>query len=62
MGGSQKGISFRDLLCGLVVLTKGELEEKIKCMLSQLYPISSLCTLETLVSLVYTESFLPFFV
>jgi len=33
MGGSQKGISFRDLLCGLVVLTKGELEEKIKCML-----------------------------
>jgi len=32
MGGSQKGISFRDLLCGLVVLTKGELEEKIKCM------------------------------
>jgi len=33
MGGSQKGLSFRDLLCGLVVLTKGELEEKIKCTL-----------------------------
>jgi len=33
MGGSQKGLSFRDLLCGLVVLTKGELEEKIKCMI-----------------------------
>jgi len=36
MGGSQKGLSFRDLLCGLVVLTKGELEEKIKCTLFRL--------------------------
>ncbi|XP_076452524.1 ubiquitin carboxyl-terminal hydrolase 32-like isoform X2 [Babylonia areolata] len=29
-GGSTKGVSFKDLLCGLVVLTKGTREEKIK--------------------------------
>ncbi|KAK7480047.1 hypothetical protein BaRGS_00028684 [Batillaria attramentaria] len=29
-GGSSKGLSFKDLLCGLVVLTKGTREEKIK--------------------------------
>lgn len=29
-GGSSKGVSFKDLLCGLVVLTKGTREEKIK--------------------------------
>lgn len=30
-GGSSKGLSFKDLLCGLVVLTKGIREERIKC-------------------------------
>lgn len=30
-GGSSKGLPFKDLLCGLVVLTKGTREEKIKC-------------------------------
>ncbi|XP_013149041.1 PREDICTED: ubiquitin carboxyl-terminal hydrolase 32 [Papilio polytes] len=29
-GGTKRGIIFRDLLCGIVVLTKGNLEEKIK--------------------------------
>lgn len=29
-GGTRRGIAFRDLLCGIVVLTKGNLEEKIK--------------------------------
>ncbi|KAL4719287.1 hypothetical protein ACJJTC_005160 [Scirpophaga incertulas] len=29
-GGTKRGITFRDLLCGIVVLTKGNLEEKIK--------------------------------
>lgn len=29
-GGTKRGISFKDLLCGLVVLTKGSTEEKIK--------------------------------
>ena len=29
-GGTTKGIAFRELLCGLVLLTKGTLEEKIK--------------------------------
>ncbi|KAL3857432.1 hypothetical protein ACJMK2_012103, partial [Sinanodonta woodiana] len=29
-GGTQKGLSFKDLMCGLVVLTKGTREEKIK--------------------------------
>ncbi|XP_041349176.1 ubiquitin carboxyl-terminal hydrolase 32-like [Gigantopelta aegis] len=29
-GGSNKGLSFKDLVCGLVVLTKGTREEKIK--------------------------------
>lgn len=30
-GGTNKGITFRDLLCGLVLLTRGTREEKIKC-------------------------------
>lgn len=29
-GGTKRGISFKDLLCGVVVLTKGNIEEKIK--------------------------------
>ncbi|CAK1541410.1 unnamed protein product [Leptosia nina] len=29
-GGTKRGIAFKDLLCGVVVLTKGNLEEKIK--------------------------------
>ncbi|BFZ19073.1 hypothetical protein BsWGS_22113 [Bradybaena similaris] len=29
-GGTSKGLSFKDLLCGLVILTKGTKEEKIK--------------------------------
>ncbi|XP_037292754.1 ubiquitin carboxyl-terminal hydrolase 32 isoform X2 [Manduca sexta] len=29
-GGTKRGITFKDLLCGLVVLTKGNIEEKIK--------------------------------
>ncbi|VVC97033.1 unnamed protein product, partial [Leptidea sinapis] len=29
-GGTKRGITFRDLLCGVVVLTKGNIEEKIK--------------------------------
>lgn len=30
-GGTSKGITFKDLLCGLVLLTRGEEAEKIKC-------------------------------
>ena len=30
-GGSAKGISFKDLLCGLVMLTNYRRDEKIKC-------------------------------
>ena len=30
-GGTQKGIAFKELLCGLVLLTRGKEEEKIKC-------------------------------
>ncbi|RVE51242.1 hypothetical protein evm_004046 [Chilo suppressalis] len=29
-GGTKRGIAFKELLCGIVVLTKGNLEEKIK--------------------------------
>ncbi|KAJ8982583.1 hypothetical protein NQ317_005054 [Molorchus minor] len=29
-GGSSRGIALRDLICGLVLLTKGTQEEKIK--------------------------------
>ncbi|CAG4967965.1 unnamed protein product [Parnassius apollo] len=29
-GGTKRGIAFKDLLCGIVVLTKGNIEEKIK--------------------------------
>lgn len=29
-GGTRRGIAFKDLLCGLVVLTKGTQEERIK--------------------------------
>lgn len=29
-GGTQKGIAFKELLCGLVLLTRGLPEEKIK--------------------------------
>lgn len=29
-GGSSKGIPFKELLCGLVLLTKGTPDEKIK--------------------------------
>jgi len=35
LGGTQRGIGFRDLICGLVVLTKGDIEEKVKCMYLQ---------------------------
>ena len=31
IGGTNKGLSFRDLVCGLVLLTRGTREEKIKC-------------------------------
>lgn len=30
-GGSNKGINFKDLLCGLVLLTRGSQDEKCKC-------------------------------
>ena len=30
-GGTSKGISFKELLCGLVLLTNGQQEEKCKC-------------------------------
>jgi len=30
-GGTPKGISFKDLVCGLVLLTLGTDEEKYKC-------------------------------
>lgn len=29
-GGSSKGIQFKELLCGIVLLTKGTADEKIK--------------------------------
>lgn len=29
-GGTSKGIAFKELVCGLVLLTKGTLDEKIK--------------------------------
>lgn len=29
-GGTQKGIAFRELLCGLILLTRGLPDEKIK--------------------------------
>ncbi|XP_038217360.1 ubiquitin carboxyl-terminal hydrolase 32-like [Zerene cesonia] len=29
-GGTKRGIAFKELLCGIIVLTKGNLEEKIK--------------------------------
>ncbi|KAJ2943017.1 hypothetical protein O0L34_g15210 [Tuta absoluta] len=29
-GGTKRGIAFKELLCGIVVLTKGNIEEKIK--------------------------------
>lgn len=29
-GGTAKGIAFKELVCGLVLLTKGTLDEKIK--------------------------------
>lgn len=29
-GGTQKGIAFKELLCGLVLLTRGTPDEKIK--------------------------------
>ena len=32
-GGTQKGINFKDLLCGLVLLTRGQQEEKCRCTL-----------------------------
>ncbi|KOB70494.1 Ubiquitin specific protease [Operophtera brumata] len=31
-GGTKRGIAFKDLLCGIVVLTKGNIEEKIKTL------------------------------
>ncbi len=30
-GGSSKGLGFKDLVCGLVLLTRGRRDEKIKC-------------------------------
>lgn len=30
-GGTPKGIAFKELICGLVLLTRGKQEEKIKC-------------------------------
>jgi len=30
-GGTGKGINFKDLLCGLVLLTRGTQDEKCKC-------------------------------
>lgn len=33
-GGTQKGIAFEKLLCGLVLLTRGNNDEKIKCKIS----------------------------
>lgn len=30
-GGTAKGITFKDLLCSLVLLTRGIKDEKIKC-------------------------------
>ena len=32
-GGTAKGLSFKDLTCGLVLLTRGRQEEKMKCKL-----------------------------
>lgn len=34
-GGTSKGLSFKDLLCGLVILTKGTRDEKMKCRLTK---------------------------
>jgi len=50
MGGSHKGLSFRDLLCGLVVLTKGELEEKIKCVSQLVFALlgNTACSLKNI--------------
>lgn len=36
-GGTVKGITFKDLLCSLVLLTRGSKEEKIKCELHTCY-------------------------
>ena len=35
-GGSAKGICFKDLLCGLVMLTNNRKDEKIKCELMKI--------------------------
>jgi ubiquitin carboxyl-terminal hydrolase 6/32 len=32
--GSQKGIGFKELVCGLVLLTRGRQEEKLKCKIT----------------------------
>ena len=55
MGGSQKGLSFRDLLCGLAVLTKGELEEKIKCMFLYMCYIFLYCLIRYKMFLISTK-------
>ena len=31
-GGTNKGINFKDLVCALVLITMGHIEEKVKCM------------------------------
>lgn len=36
-GGTSKGITFKDLLSGLVLLTRGEESEKVKCKFIYLY-------------------------
>lgn len=30
-GGTSKGLGYKDLVCGLVLLTRGKQEEKVKC-------------------------------
>ena len=31
-GGTNKGINFKDLVCALVLITMGHIEEKVKCV------------------------------
>jgi len=37
-GGTQKGIALKELLCGLVLLTRGREDEKIKCKTGEVSP------------------------
>ena len=43
-GGTAKGLAFKDLVCGLVLLTRGRNEEKVKCKLYYLLIFALLFT------------------